>query len=61
MGVGDGINEGEEVGRGVVGNSVGARLGIPEGITLGDGDGIDEGRWLGIEVVGRRVGCFVGI
>jgi len=61
VGLGDGMNEGEELGVGVVGNAVGAGLGIAEGIGLGDGEGIREGLELGTGVVGKRVGCVVGI
>ena len=48
VGLGDGIREGEGLGRGVVGDAVGV------------GDGI-EGLGLGKGVVGKRVGGLVGI
>lgn len=43
VGLGDGIEDGENDGIGVVGRLVGAGVGTVEGIGLGEGDGIAEG------------------
>jgi len=60
VGLGDGINEGEEVGIGVEGNPVGAGEGMAEGIEVGEGDGIKDGLIVGFGVVGDIVGEGVG-
>lgn len=48
-----------------MGNSVGARVGLIDGLRLGEGDGMDDGLADGIGVVGAAVGeddgRFVGL
>jgi hypothetical protein len=48
-----------------VGNPVGAAVGMPDGIWLGEGDGINDGLNVGIVVAGVAVGegegRFVGL
>lgn len=48
-----------------MGNFVGARVGLVDGIRLGEGDGMDDGLADGIGVVGAAVGVedgrFVGL
>lgn len=61
MGLGDGIREGEVLGRGVAGDPVGAGVGMTEGMAVGEGDGIKEGLVVGYGVVGCIVGEIVGM
>lgn len=65
VGLGDGIEEGLDVGILVVGSFVGAGVGMLDGMGLGEGDGINDGLEDGTGVVGKSVGeidgRFVGL